>query len=119
MGVQQPPGLQGPGQSAAINAAVKANARQAADLWRFRERQQYYTARGGFHVPKELSRSLLGLILRKVAGVSDNVVRQFQPWGRWEVQTFYPPAPPGVTPRVLQAEIHFSRFIAAFMAVVE
>ena len=64
MGVQQPPGLQGPGQSAVVNAARKANARQAANLWRFRERQEYYMARGGFHGPEELSRSLLGLILR-------------------------------------------------------
>ena len=28
-------------------------------------------ARGGFHVPEELSRSLMGLILRKAAGVSN------------------------------------------------
>ena len=76
-------------------------------------------ARGGFHVPEELSRSLTGLILRKAADVSNYVVRQFQPWGRWEVQTFYPPAPPGVTPSTLQADIHFSRFITVFMAVVE
>ena len=61
----------------------------------------------------------VGFDSQRAAGVSDYAVRQFQPWGRWEVQTFYPPAPPGVTPSTLQADIHFSRFITVFMAVVE
>ena len=98
---------------------VKTNAKQAADLWKSREGQQYCVARGGFHVPEELSHSPLGLILRKVAGVSDDGVRQFQSWVRWEDQACYPPAPTGVTPTALPTEIHFSIFIAAFMAALE
>lgn len=50
---------------AAVNTAVKGNAKQAADMWRSREGQQYFVARGCFHVPEDLSRGLLGLILKK------------------------------------------------------
>ena len=78
MGVPPPAAQQAPGQLAAASAAAKANAKMAAELWRSRAGQQYFVARGCFHVPEEVNTALLGLILKKVAGVSAEVVRQLQ-----------------------------------------
>lgn len=72
----QLPSPHAPAHLAAVNAAVTADAKQAADLWRSRGGQQYFAARGCVHVPEDLSRGLLGLILKKVAGVADAVVCQ-------------------------------------------
>ena len=76
-------------------------------------------ARGGFHVPAKLTSPLLVLILKKVAGVPAEVVRQLQTLSGWDVQAFCPSAPAGATPMVLPAELHFSNFMAAFMTVLE
>lgn len=48
----------------------KANAKQAVDLGNSREGQQYLVARGCCHVPEDLSRGLLGLILKKLPACS-------------------------------------------------
>ena len=53
MGVPPPVAPQAPGQLAAAEAAAKANAKMAAELWRSRAGQQYFVARGCFHVPEE------------------------------------------------------------------
>ena len=60
----------------------------AAELWRSRTGQQYFVARGCFHVPEELNTALLGLILKKVAGVPAEVVRQLQALSGCDVQAF-------------------------------
>ena len=62
-GVPPPAAEQAPGQLAAASAGAKANAKMAAELWRFRVGQPYFVARGCFHVPEELNTALLGLIL--------------------------------------------------------
>ena len=59
----------------------------AAELWRSRTGQQF-VARGFFHVPEELNTALLGLILKKVAGVPAEVVRQLQALSGCDVQAF-------------------------------
>ena len=55
----------------------------------------------------------------KVAGVPAEVVRQLQTLGGWDAQAFCPSAPAGATPTALPAELHFSTFISAFVAVLE
>ena len=62
-GVPPPAAEQAPGQLAAASAGAKANAKMAAELWRFRVGQPYFVARGCFHVPEKLNTALLGLIL--------------------------------------------------------
>lgn len=87
---------------AAVNTAVKGNAKQAADMWRSREGQQYFVARGCSHVSEDLSRSLLGLILKKVTDASDAVLDHLQSLSGWGVQAFRPPAPAGLLRRNVQ-----------------
>ena len=119
MGIPPPAAQQAPGQLAAASAAAKANAKMVAKLWRSRARQQYFVVRGCFHVPKELNTAPLGLIFKTVAGVPAEVVRQLQTLSGWDVQELCPLAPAGTTPMTLPAELHFSTFISAVMAVLE
>ena len=118
MRVAPPAAEQAPGQLAAASAAAKANANMAAEMWRSRAGPKYFVARGCFHVPEELNTALLGLILKKVAGMPAEGVRQLQNLSGWDVQAFCPPAPAGATPMALPGELHFSTFISAFMAVL-
>ena len=65
-----------------------------------------------------MSPSLVSLLL-KVVGVSDGVVRQLQSVPGFAVQDFHPPAQSGLVPKPMPADIHFSIFIAAFLAVID
>ena len=82
MGVPPPVAPQAPGQLAAAEAAAKANAKMAAELWRSRAGQQYLVTRGCFYLPEEVNTALLGLIPKNVAGVPAEVVRQLQTFER-------------------------------------
>ena len=53
VGVPPPAAQQAPRQLATASAAAKVNAKMAAELWRPRVGQQYFVARGCFHVPEE------------------------------------------------------------------
>ena len=78
MGAQPYPPHQSPHELASVSAAVNANAKATADLWRSREGQRFHMARGCFHMPEEMYLSLVSLLLKKVAGVSQGMVRQLQ-----------------------------------------
>lgn len=108
-----------PAQLAAASTAAKASGKMAMELSRSRGRQQYLVARGYFHEPEDLACALLGLILIIVAGVPVKVVRQFQTLSGWDVQEFSTPAPAGVTSMALPADLLFSAFVIAFIAVLE
>ena len=66
-----------------------------------------------------MSHSLVSLLFQKVAGVSDGVVRQLQFLSGFTVQDVHPPAPAGISPKPMPADIHSSTFIAAFLAVID
>lgn len=91
---------------------------QAADLSRSREGQRYFLARGCFHVPEGMSSSKLHLLFKRVAGVSEAVVRQLSSLAEFDVQAYCPPAAAGVSPTAMPAETHFHTFIAAFVAAL-
>lgn len=76
-------------------------------------------ARECFHVPKEMSPILVSLLLQTVTGASDGVVRQLQSLSGFAVQDVRPPAPAEVARKPMPADIHFSIFIAAFLAVID
>ena len=54
-----------------VTAGVKANTKQAADLWRANEGPKLFIARGGFNGSEEINRRLLVIVLHTVAHVSD------------------------------------------------
>ena len=60
-------------QQATVTAGVKANTKQAADLWRGNEGPKLFIARGGSNVSEEINRGLLVIVLDTVAHVSDAV----------------------------------------------
>ena len=72
--------------------------------------------RGGFHVFEETLSGILRQTLKRVAGVTDAVVTQLAAVEKFEVQSFCPPAPAGVTPLDMPADVRFRTFIAAFVA---
>lgn len=63
---------------AAVNAGAKANAKQATELWREKEAPKFFIARGGCSMIKGINRSLLVLVLDKVADVSHAVTKQLR-----------------------------------------
>ena len=73
--------------------------------------------RACFHVP-EMSSSLVSLLLKKIAGVPDGVVRQLQSLAGFSVRNVYPPTRAKVAPKPKPADIHHSTFIAAFLAEI-
>ena len=115
----QPPLVFSPPQAAATTAAIKANARLAADVWRSMAGTKYFLARGSFSVAEELTPDIQRFILKKVAGVTTATTRQLQSLAELAVEDFFPPAPAGETPATMPAEVHLRTFFAAFVAVLE
>lgn len=68
------PPPQGPSEQAAFRAAAKAHGKVTADLWRPREGQKFYVARGCFHVSEGMSHGLVCHVLTTVAGALDGAV---------------------------------------------
>ena len=81
--------------------------------------ERYFVARGGLNVPEETSGGMLRQTPKRVAGVADAVVKQLAAMENFEVQAFCPPAPAGVAPVDMPADVHFRTFIAAFVAVLK
>lgn len=75
--------------------------------------------RGGFHVPKETSGGTLRRTFKRVAGITDVVVKQLEAMKIFEVQSFCPPAPAGVALVDMPTDVHFRTFIAALVAVLK
>ena len=113
------PGSQDANQPAAVTTGVKANATQAADLWRAKEGAKYFIPREGSNIPEGRYRLLLRLVLDQVADVSDAVTRQLKTLPEFAVKDFLPPVPVGVAPVTMPAEVHFATFLAAFMVTLE
>eukprot|EP00904_Undaria_pinnatifida_P010033 jgi/Undpi1/615/HiC_scaffold_10.g04079.m1 len=106
-------------QAAATTAAINANARLAADVWRSMAGTKYFLARGNFSVAEELTPDIQRFILKKVAGFTTATTRQLQSLAELAVEDFFPPAPAGETPATMPAEVHLRTFSAAFVAVLE
>eukprot|EP00904_Undaria_pinnatifida_P009624 jgi/Undpi1/5792/HiC_scaffold_2.g01066.m1 len=106
-------------QLAAATAAIKANARLAAEVWRSMAGAKYFIARGSFSVAEPLTPDILGFILKEVASVSPASTKQLQHLAELAVQDFFPPAPVRETPVAMPADVHFRTFLAAFGAVLE
>ena len=60
-------------------------------------------ARGYFHVPEDMSAALVGIRLKKVARITDDVTRQLQSLSGLTVQDYHFPAPPGVPAKPVPA----------------
>ena len=108
-----------PSQLATVTAALKPNAKQVADLQWSTGGSRYFVARGGFHVPKETSGGTLRRTLKRVAGITDVVVKQLEAMKIFEVQSFCPSAPAGVALVDMPTDVHFRTFIAALVAVLK
>eukprot|EP00904_Undaria_pinnatifida_P000992 jgi/Undpi1/10894/HiC_scaffold_3.g01420.m1 len=119
LGAQPLQGLPEQTQLAAATAAIKANARLAAEVWRSMAGTKYFIARGSFSVAEPLTPDILGFILKEVASVSPASTKQLQHLAELAVQDFFPPAPVGETPVAMPADMHFRTFLAAFGAVLE
>ena len=119
MGGQQPLEPQDAHLQAAIITGVKANAKQAADLWRAKEGAKFFISRGGFNMTEEINRALLLLVLDKVVHVSDKVITQLKALSEFAVEDFFPPVPAGETPAAMPADVHFTTFVAAFTESLE
>ena len=78
MGGQHPPAPQDALQQAAVTAGVKANAKQAADLWSAKEGAKFFIAREVYYMPEDIDRALLFLVLDKVAHVSEKAITQLK-----------------------------------------
>ena len=78
MGGQHPPAPQDALQQAAVTAGVKANAKQAADLWSAKEEAKFFIAREVYYMPEDIDRALLLLVLDKVAHVSEKAITQLK-----------------------------------------
>ena len=113
------PGSQDANQPAAVTTGVKANATQAADLWRAKEGAKYFIPREGSNIPEGRYRLLLRLVLDQVADVSDAVTRKLKTLSEFAVGEFFPPVPAEEAPVAMLAEVHFATFVAAFMATLE
>ena len=79
----------------AVTVGVRANAKQAAGLWRAKERENCWMARGGFNMPEEIKRQLKLFVLDNVADVSDPVTRQLKTLSELSAEDFVPPVPAG------------------------
>ena len=119
MGEQQPPAPQDALQQAAVTAGVKANAKQAANLWRAEEGAKFFIARGGYDMPEDINRALLLLVLDKVADVSQKVITQLKALSEFAVEDFFPPVPAGETPLAMPADVHFATLVAALIETLE
>ena len=70
LGAQPLQGLPEQPQLAAVTAAIKANARLAAEVWRSMAGTKYFITRGSFSVAEPLTPDILGFILKEVSSVS-------------------------------------------------
>eukprot|EP00904_Undaria_pinnatifida_P012463 jgi/Undpi1/8347/HiC_scaffold_25.g10815.m1 len=78
LGAQPLQGLPEQTQLAAATAAIKANARLAAEVWRSIAGTMYFIACGSFSVAEPLTPDILGFILEEVASVSPASTKQLQ-----------------------------------------
>ena len=65
-------------------AGLKANAKQAADLWRGKEGTKFLISRGGFNMLEETNRQLLLVVLDKVVDVSEAITKQLETMSEFE-----------------------------------
>ena len=61
----------------------------------------------------------MGIRLRKVARITDDVTRQLQSLLGVTVQDYHFPAPPGVPAKPVPADLHFSTSIGALLTVID
>ena len=98
---------------------VKANAEQAAGLWRDEEAAKVSIARGGYNTPEDINRALIDLVLDKVAYFSEKVITQLRAWSKFAVDDFFPPVSSCETPPAFAAEVPFATFVTAFTKNLE
>ena len=101
-----------------VTAAAKANAKQAADMWRSTGGQRYLMGRGRIHVSEDTLGGMLRMTLKHAAAVADAVVQQFATLEGFDVQSFCPPPPSRAPPVATPADVHFRTLIAAYDAVL-
>ena len=76
-------------------------------------------ARGCFHVPEGMCAALVGIRLEKVGRITEEITRQLQSLSGLTVQEYHSPAPPGLSAKPVPADLHFSTFIGALLAVID
>lgn len=117
LGVQIQQAAPVPSQFARATAAIKGNARLAADVWQSLAGTRYYIAWGSFSVAEELTPEILDFILKTVAGVTPVMIKQLPIGPRF--RRVFPATPAGETNLAMPADVHFRTFSATFAAVLE